>query len=208
MSSIFRSTRFWLVTAVVTAVFAGAAYAAIPSPDGVIHACYLRSGGALRVIDASVTNCKSGETSLNWDQQGQPGPSGAQGEQGEPGQPGPQGEQGEPGLPGEQGPPGDDSTRTVSGAINPDGSSQAPTDDFTSERLGDGHYRVTFAPGVFDTIPIVVVMPIGNSSYVSGVLQAPDGAGRFFAEYVITSDDTNAPNDNLHNFIATPHTEG
>jgi hypothetical protein len=92
-----RSMRFWIVSAAAAAVFAGAAYATIPGSDGVIHACYAKSGGALRVIDASVTNCKAGETSLNWDQQGQPGPKG---DPGEPGPPGPQGEQGEPGAPG------------------------------------------------------------------------------------------------------------
>jgi hypothetical protein len=97
MSTIIRSTKFWLLGAVVAAGLAGTAYATIPGGDGLIHGCYAKSGGTLRVIDASVTNCKSGETALNWNQQGQPGP---QGPQGEPGPPGPQGEQGEPGAPG------------------------------------------------------------------------------------------------------------
>ena len=39
------------------AVASGIAYATIPNA-GVIHACYSRSGGTLRVIDRSVTNCK------------------------------------------------------------------------------------------------------------------------------------------------------
>jgi hypothetical protein len=92
-----RSMRFWIVSAAAAAVFAGAAYATIPGSDGVIHACYAKSGGALRVIDASVTNCKAGETSLDWSQEGLPGPKG---DPGEPGPAGPQGEQGEPGAPG------------------------------------------------------------------------------------------------------------
>jgi hypothetical protein len=93
---IIRSARFWIVGAALAAVaaLAGAAYATIPGSDGVIHGCYAKSGGTLRVIDASVTNCKSTETSLNWDQHGQPGPQGPQGE------PGPAGPQGEPGVPG------------------------------------------------------------------------------------------------------------
>jgi hypothetical protein len=45
---------------------------------GTIHACYSKSGGALRVIDSSVTNCKSGETSLTWNQSGPTGPPAAQ----------------------------------------------------------------------------------------------------------------------------------
>ena len=49
----------------VTAVAAAyPALAAIPDENGVIHACYTRSTGSIHVIDNSVTNCKSGETSL------------------------------------------------------------------------------------------------------------------------------------------------
>jgi len=91
MSRIIRSTKFWLVGAVVAAGLAGTAYATIPGGDGVIHGCYTKSGGTLRVIDASVTKCKSTETSLDWSQRGLPGPQGPQGEQGEPGEPGPPG---------------------------------------------------------------------------------------------------------------------
>ena len=36
----------------------GIAYAAIPN-GGAITGCYLKSGGSLRVVDATVTNCKS-----------------------------------------------------------------------------------------------------------------------------------------------------
>jgi hypothetical protein len=91
MYRIIRSTRFWLVAAAVAVGVAGTAYATIPGGDGVIRGCYGKSGGALRVIDGSVTNCKSGETSLNWSQQGLPGPPGPQGQQGEQGEPGPPG---------------------------------------------------------------------------------------------------------------------
>ncbi len=43
----------------------GIAYATIPESGGTIHGCYAKSGGSLPVIDAGVTNCKSGETSLD-----------------------------------------------------------------------------------------------------------------------------------------------
>jgi hypothetical protein len=59
----------------------GVAYATIPN-DGVINTCYLRSGGTLRVIDASVTKCKTSETALSWNQAGQPGADGQDGEDG------------------------------------------------------------------------------------------------------------------------------
>jgi len=91
MSHIIRSTKFWLVGAVVAASLAGTAYATIPGGDGVIHGCYMKSGGTLRVIDGSVTKCKSTETSLDWSQRGVPGPQGAQGEKGDAGEPGPPG---------------------------------------------------------------------------------------------------------------------
>jgi hypothetical protein len=85
--------RIGLIAFVAGAALAAgaAAYASIPSPEGVIIACYSKSGGALRVIDSSVTNCKKGETSLSWNLQGQPGEPGADGA------PGPAGEAGPPG---------------------------------------------------------------------------------------------------------------
>jgi hypothetical protein len=97
MSRILRTTRFWLLGTVATAALAGTAYATIPAGDGAIHGCYAKSGGTLRVVDASVTNCTAGETALDWSQQGQPGPKG---DPGAPGPAGPQGTQGEPGTPG------------------------------------------------------------------------------------------------------------
>ncbi len=69
-------------------VVSAVALATIPDSNGVIHACYKKSGGALRVIDNSVTNCAGSETSLNWNVQGAQGiqgPAGQQGEQGPPG---------------------------------------------------------------------------------------------------------------------------
>ena len=76
------------------ALAGGVAYATIPDSQGVIHACYAKSGGALRVVDATVTNCKTAETSLTWNQAGVPGQPGPQGTSGATG---PQGPQGEPG---------------------------------------------------------------------------------------------------------------
>ena len=80
----------------------GIANATIPN-DGVINACYTKSGGTLHVIDRSVTNCKSGETALSWDAQGTPGPQGPVGETGATGPAGPQGATGAQGATGPQG---------------------------------------------------------------------------------------------------------
>jgi len=78
------------------------AFASIPS-DGVIYSCYSKSGGAMRIIDGTVTQCKSGETSLNFNQTGPVGPQGVQGVQGPIGPSGPQGLQGIQGLTGAAG---------------------------------------------------------------------------------------------------------
>ena len=53
--------------------------ASIPDAGGVIHGCYQKSGGAIRIIDNSVTPCGSNETSLSWNQTGPAGPMGPAG---------------------------------------------------------------------------------------------------------------------------------
>lgn len=58
-------------------VAGGIAYATIPDGGGVIHACYQKNQGALRVIDTDkAQTCSSSETPLNWSQTGPPGPTG------------------------------------------------------------------------------------------------------------------------------------
>jgi hypothetical protein len=58
----------------------------------------------------------------------------------------------------------DSQVRLVSGAINPDGTSQFTTNTFTSSHLGTGHYLITFAPAVFGKrSPICIVMPLGTA---------------------------------------------
>lgn len=96
---------------------AGVAYATIPDSQGVIHGCYTKSGGSLRVIDDSVTNCKSGETSLDWNvagPTGATGPAGSAGPAGPTGPAGPQGATGPAGPQGATGPAGPPGTSGVS----------------------------------------------------------------------------------------------
>lgn len=55
-----------IAAAVATGVLAGIVVAAIPGSDGLIHACYKKSG-ALRVVDSeSGGKCTSKETALSW----------------------------------------------------------------------------------------------------------------------------------------------
>ena len=92
----------------------GVAYATIPDSSGVIHACYTRSGGALYVIDDSVTTCSSKQTSLNWNVQG---PTGPQGPQGPAGPTGPQGPAGPQGPQGPAGPSGTSHAYSATGGL-------------------------------------------------------------------------------------------
>lgn len=79
-----------LVVVAALAVAGGIAYATIPDSNGVIHACYQKNQGALRVIDTDkAQTCSSSETAITWSQTGPPGAPGQPGQQGPPGPTGP-----------------------------------------------------------------------------------------------------------------------
>lgn len=101
------TARGLLIGLAGTVAIAGTAvvYATIPS-NNVISGCYTKSGGALRVVDPSTTNCKTGETSIAWNVQGPIGLTGPQGVQGPQGATGLQGIQGLTGAAGAIGPAG------------------------------------------------------------------------------------------------------
>jgi len=68
-----RARTLALVGALGAAALAGGvAFATIPDSSGVIHACYKRSSGALRVLDAPRQKCKPSEKALSWSAAGQP----------------------------------------------------------------------------------------------------------------------------------------
>ncbi|HUC34701.1 MAG TPA: hypothetical protein VMR48_03305, partial [Gaiellaceae bacterium] len=87
-------SKILVALAIAAVAVAGAAYAAIPDGNGVIHACRKLEGGALRAV-AKASACRSGERALAWNQRGQrgatgpAGPTGATGAQGPQGPPGP-----------------------------------------------------------------------------------------------------------------------
>ena len=95
-------SKIFVALAIAAVALAGAALAAIPDGNGVIHACRKLDGGALRAV-AKASACRSGERALAWNQQGPRGATGPAGPRGPAGQPGPAGETG---APGPQGPPG------------------------------------------------------------------------------------------------------
>lgn len=70
----FHMRRSRVLTAVAAGailVTSGVAYAAIPDSQGVIHACYSKNGGVLRVSDTG--ECKSTEVGLSWNNVGPAG---------------------------------------------------------------------------------------------------------------------------------------
>jgi uncharacterized protein YjbI with pentapeptide repeats len=70
-----------LALMVTTVVFARIP-AKIPDANGVVHGCYSKTTGALRVTDSS---CAAGEKKLSWNQKGIQGPKGDKGDAGLPG---------------------------------------------------------------------------------------------------------------------------
>lgn len=77
----------------------------IPS-NGVYTACYTTSGSYLRIIDATVVNCKPGETKIRWSMRGPRGPEGPAGPVGPAGPKGATGPAGPAGPTGPAGPAG------------------------------------------------------------------------------------------------------
>jgi Collagen triple helix repeat (20 copies) len=129
--------RFRLSPAVLVAVGAlvfalgGGALAAIPGSDGVIHACYKKEQGQLRVIDSAQSQtCKKSEGALTWNQTGPPGPQGPKGDTGPQGPKGDTGPQGPKGDAGPQGPQGNTGPQGPAGPSN--------LEDYSIQVLGTG----------------------------------------------------------------------
>jgi len=81
------------------------ASALIPGSDGVIHGCYLRATGVLRVV-GDPSECRGTEVAIWWNQIGPQGPTGATGATGATGSPGANGQDGATGPTGATGPAG------------------------------------------------------------------------------------------------------
>ena len=127
--------RTVLSLTVVALAIAGVASASIPGPDGVIHGCYTKKNGTLRVIDLGVSaTCSSSESAISWNQQGPQGPGGA---------PGPAGPTGPAGAPG-------------AGAVVAIGSAAGPFFESSARVLGPGDDN---APVPLLTAPFSLSVP-------------------------------------------------
>jgi hypothetical protein len=170
--------RFVVVAAVIAfAAAGGIAYATIPDSAGVVHACYTKSTGTIRVIDTSVTNCKSGETSLTWSQTGPGGPKGDAGATGPPGPTGPAGPTGSAGPAGATGPAGPTGAKGdpgPAGATGPQGPKGDPGPAGTTGQdsvtfFGTGNVIInsdtpfTTLPGLEQTVTV----PANSIAYIA-----------------------------------------
>jgi hypothetical protein len=102
MGLVRRHLSYANVASTLALVFAmgGGAYAAIsPLHNGVIHTCYRKSGGELRVVRAGA-RCGRRERALAFEQRGPVGPRGAPGAQGSTGKTGATGKTGRTGPSG------------------------------------------------------------------------------------------------------------
>jgi hypothetical protein len=112
-----RGQAMVMLSVIGIGLLAAFAYASIPDEDGVVHGCYKRSGGTLRVIDYPTVQCDSrAEIQISWNQTGPRGPQGVPGPQGPAGIAGPVGPTGPAGPQGEQGPAGPQGPAGVSAA--------------------------------------------------------------------------------------------
>jgi hypothetical protein len=95
----------WFVLGVVAGAFlagGAVALAAIPDSSGVIHGCYQKNVGNLRVIDTG-DNRRPSEIAISWSETGPVGPVGPQGPKGDTGATGPKGDTGATGATGPKG---------------------------------------------------------------------------------------------------------
>ena len=179
---------------VVAVTAAASAWAAIPGPNDVINACYLKNVGILRVIDAEAgKKCSSIETPVAWNAQGPRGDTGPQGP---------------PGPPGQQGPPSPTNVRTrvealVHPPFNAGSASFAATVECNPGERAVGGGVIKGAPGatifldtglqVMESGPIVASdsgnAPAGGvtpTAWFTAVTQTgPDTTTRTFSFYAI-----------------------
>jgi hypothetical protein len=126
----------------------------------VIHACYLESTGALRIIVAKQrSGCSSNERAIDWDQEGPPGPAGPTGATGPAGPAGPIGPAGPPG--------GQQPSSWANGGlsyVNPASSAYFTVGDLASQNNGGGGQI---------TVPFNGKILAASSAVVSSTGQVP-----------------------------------
>jgi hypothetical protein len=127
--------RIIVLVAVVAGGAVTATAVAVPDSSGVIHGCYSKGNGQLRVVDRA-SDCRTREQLLTWNQRGPAGP------QGLPGAKGNTGAQGPAGTTGAQGPVGPQGPAASSGLL----STQRPTATSPAGETNNGHGATATCP--------------------------------------------------------------
>jgi len=166
---------------VVLMLGVGTAIASIPNPgDGKYYACFVKSTGAVRVINyPRVSTCPKGQRLISWNAKGPQGAAGPQGPQGPTGDRGPSGAEGAQGPTGDRGPTGADGPQGPAGA-----SGSSNWGDIVNKPAG-------FADGVDD---------VGTAGYVTETVPCNnpiDAAGEDIAF-------ANLPRNMVHEFMVVP----
>jgi hypothetical protein len=71
----------FIIAIAAVGIVLGVTVASIPDSNGVIHACYGKVTGNVRIVE-SASQCTALETPTSWNQTGQPGPAGPAGPSG------------------------------------------------------------------------------------------------------------------------------
>jgi hypothetical protein len=161
----------------------GVGYAAsglISGPSGVIHSCYQKTKGNLRIVKAGKP-CLKSERALAFNQQGPQGKQGLQGRQGLQGQQGLQGLQGLQGQQGATGPVGPLATTLPSG--------QTLRGWFNLDTVASGTNQINGSAIAFGftlaTAPAAQIIPAGGptTAQCAGSVTAPSAAGGYLCLY-------------------------
>lgn len=216
--SLDRGVRLLLALAVGGALFGVAAAVQADIPDsGVIHGCYPKNAGTLRVIDTSTgTGCRSSEKALNWNQTGPTGARGATGPTGPRGTTGTKGVAGPKGSTGPRGPTGSNASTGARGPTGPAGTARAwafVTSDGTVDHGVNVSSVTHFGTGVYcvhlngiSPNEIALVTAHGGSTDRWVANTAPGGCGDASGTgiEVSTWDTTTNANSDTSFYIAIP----